>query len=448
MTDSMDITQDLQALSTETSQQPPPIPQSAEKILKPAIPSKRLAPEKTSQASGHNSDNANAFLPEELAEIIAIRQGRERAWHARLMICATVISNVESTLANFTEKEEVVASKAYIRLAIAKYTAADCSPAPPKISIHSKPVKGNRSSSSKEKNTLKKVAIAIQQKIVPQTVEKSWATVTRNGHKKARVTQNIVNNQVAPVRKASQSMTNKNKSSSRTSLPVSTAETRLFVPLAQDHEWRKLSPAGIREVIVKKLHISPKLIEAREEILKAGNGLFLSGAKLDAATNWISVLVPTVPAFVHMEHGKVEVSKSMLSDEIERVCSERPAHLKLYGQNNSEAPHRTWMAFFTKAPRAGFRVNCGGPHRADSRRCLARPTRVSVPTKDQMKTYRQAGEREYQAVQRARVAEEKAATTDKIEIDLVSNQIRGGIDTPENSQAAPAIDSTAVANRS
>ncbi|KHJ30732.1 putative eka-like protein [Erysiphe necator] len=317
-------------------------------------------------------------------------------------------------------------------------------------------------------------------------------------------------------------MTNKNNFSSRTSLTVSTADTRLFVRLSQDHEWRKLSPVAIREVIVKKLHILPKLIgkikpvhpglalspcnlEAREEILKAGNGLFLSGAKLEAATNWISVLIPTVPAFVHMEHGKVEVSKSMLSDEIERVCSERPAHLKLYGQNDSEAPHRTWMAFFTKAPRAGFRVfdesgivrpykkqqplefckrcnghhpsrncsrapscancgstnhsvdtcmaatkcrNCGRPHRADSRRCLARPTRAGVPTKDQMKTYRQAGEREYQAVQRARVAEEKAATTDKIEIDLVSNQIRGGIDTPENSQAAPAEDSTAVANRS
>ncbi|KHJ30671.1 putative eka-like protein [Erysiphe necator] len=315
------------------------------------------------------------------------------------MICATVISNVESTLANFTEeeeKEEVVASKAYIRLAIANYAAADSSPAPPKIPIHSKPVKGNRSSSSKEKNALKKVAIAIPQKIVPQTVEKSWATVTRNGHKKARVTQNIVNNQVAPVRKASQNMTNKNKSSSRTFLSVSIADTRLFFRLPQDHEWRKLSPAGIREIIVKKLHISPKLI--------AGNGLFLSGAKLEAAINWISVLVPTVPAFVHMEHGKVEVSKSML--------------------------------------------NCGGPHRADSRRCLTRPTRAGVPTKDQMKTYRQAGEREYQAVQRARVAEEKAAITDKIEIDLVSDQIRGGIDTPENSQAAPVEDSTAVANRS
>ncbi|KHJ33125.1 putative eka-like protein [Erysiphe necator] len=158
----------------------------------------------------------------------------------------------------------------------------------------------------------------------------------------------------------------------------------------------------------------------------------------------------------------------MRADEIERVCSVRPAHLKLYGRNHTEAPHRTWMSFFSKAPRAGFRVsdesgiarpfkkqqpiefckrcnghhptkncsrapscgncgstnhledismattkcrNCRGPHRSDSRRCLARPTRLGTPTKEQMKTYRQAGEREFQAVLRARAAEEIAATT-------------------------------------
>ncbi|KHJ32202.1 putative eka-like protein [Erysiphe necator] len=96
----------------------------------------RSVPEGTSQRGGHYSVNANAFLPEELAEILVIRQSRERAWHTRLMICATVISNTEITLANFTkkvEKEEVVALKAYLRMAKAKYVAADSSPAPPKI---------------------------------------------------------------------------------------------------------------------------------------------------------------------------------------------------------------------------------------------------------------------------------------------------------------------------
>ncbi|KHJ36074.1 putative eka-like protein [Erysiphe necator] len=134
------------------------------------------------------------------------------------------------------------------------------------------------------------------------------------------------------------------------------SDKRLFLRLPQEFEWCKLSPAGIRELIVKKLIISPSLMgkvklvhsgfalspsisETREQILKAGNGPFLSGVKWEPATNWVSVLVPTAPAFIHMEQGKIEVNKTMFSDEIERVCSVRPAHLKLYGRNNPEAPH-------------------------------------------------------------------------------------------------------------
>ncbi|POS82980.1 hypothetical protein EPUL_006586 [Erysiphe pulchra] len=291
----------------------------------------------------------------------------------------------------------------------------------------------------------------------PTTNDKTWVTVARNGHKKARV---VVcdKTQLVPSFKASQRQ-----------LPtISGSDKRLFVRLPQDHEWRKLSPAGIREVVVRKLSISPSLIgrikpvhsgfavspcstESCEAILKAGNGLFLTGAKLESATNWIPVIISTVPSTIRKEQGDVEVSSTMLADEIERVCSVRPAHLKLYGRNNTEAPHRTWMTFFSKATRAGFIVfdesgidrpfekqhslefckrcnghhpskncsrapscgncgstdhsedvfmattkcgNCGGPHRSDSRRCLAHPTRLGAPTKEQIKTYRQAGEKE------------------------------------------------------
>lgn len=49
-------------------------------------------------------------------------------------------------------------------------------------------------------------------------------------------------------------------------------------------------------------------------------------------------------------------SKPMLFHANERVCCMRPAHLKLYGCNNPEAPHRTSMAYFSKTPRWGFRV--------------------------------------------------------------------------------------------
>ncbi|POS83397.1 hypothetical protein EPUL_005622 [Erysiphe pulchra] len=186
----------------------------------------------------------------------------------------------------------------------------------------------------------------------------------------------------------------------------------------------------------------------REDLLSAAGGLFMSGASLEPAPNWVPVLVPTVPKTIVTTDGQVEVSKSMLIDEIERVSSKRPALVKLYGTTNPEAPHRTWLALFSEAPGTGFRAfyesgitkifkkkqpieflletarvrhlagiaallctlktNCGGPHRSDSHRYLARPTRFGKPTKEQLKAYRRAGDREYQAVVRANAAEARA----------------------------------------
>ncbi|KAI0997485.1 hypothetical protein K3495_g10702 [Podosphaera aphanis] len=66
--------------------------------------------------------------------------------------------------------------------------------------------------------------------------------------------------------------------------------------------------------------------------------------------------------------------------------------------------------------------NCGGPHRSDSRKYLARPTRSGAPTKEQLKIYRQAGEREYQATIRAKAAEELAASATVSNIEITSSQ--------------------------
>ncbi|POS82158.1 hypothetical protein EPUL_005403, partial [Erysiphe pulchra] len=386
----MDLSPEYLAPSMELSHQRPPIPPvppisnspspiasppppskippssntaAGRQILKPVSPSKRQIPERLFNNKS-NSDIANAFIPQELAEIIATRQRCERAWHARLIICTTVISNLDSTLANFTEEieiEEAAALKSSLRQAVANFAAADSLTSPPCVPSHIQPNKANGKGKDKgtntnvnmcmSMNTTKKVAVATPKNILSQssnrasikeaeqirvmpTTVNSWATLARNGQKKAWVTQSACNLQAALVNKAIPNMTNKSKSSPRASPSLSTADTRLF---------RKLSPAGIREVIVKKLHILSSLIgkikpvhscfalspcntEAREEVLKAGNGLFMSGAKLEATTNWVSVLVPTVLASVLCPHGT-------------RVT-----------------PHRTWMAYFPKAPRAGFRV--------------------------------------------------------------------------------------------
>ena len=118
---------------------------------------------------------------------------------------------------------------------------------------------------------------------------------------------------------------------------------------------------------MKRLSVSPSLIgrikavnsgfaitpcsnEAREELIKAENGLFLSGAKLEPATNWIPIIIPTVPAAIRTLEGRVEVNEPMLSVEIKGITNMRPSAVKLFGQNNPSTPHRTWMAFFSKSP--------------------------------------------------------------------------------------------------
>ena len=194
----------------------------------------------------------------------------------------------------------------------------------------------------------------------------------------------------------------------------------------------------------------------------------------------------------------------MLIDEIERVCSIRPAHVKLYGGNKPGAPHRTWMAYFPTAPRTSFRVfddsgiarnfkkhqsldfckrcnghhptkncsrapscgncgstnhvedscmaatkcrNCGGPHSSDSQRCLARPTRSGAPTKEQLKIYCQEGEREYQAIIRAKAAEELVASATISNIEITSSQASEVDNNIENIPASSVENSTSDALR-
>ncbi|KHJ31149.1 putative eka-like protein [Erysiphe necator] len=76
--------------------------------------------------------------------------------------------------------------------------------------------------------------------------------------------------------------------------------------------------------------------------------------------------------------------------------------------------------------------NCGGPHRSDSRKCLVRPTRSRAPIKEQMRIYRQAGDREYKAVLRARATEENAVSIEKMNAELTSSQLQENTKTTDN----------------
>ncbi|POS84104.1 hypothetical protein EPUL_005118 [Erysiphe pulchra] len=119
-------------------------------------------PDRTAPNGSENTDFENALLPKELAEVNATRQMYERAWHARILICTTAISYINSTLASLVdkiEKEEVSPFKAYLGLAIAKFTAADSSPNRSHIPSHTHPTKANSHKLRKDKNMAKKVAV-------------------------------------------------------------------------------------------------------------------------------------------------------------------------------------------------------------------------------------------------------------------------------------------------
>ncbi|KAI1003630.1 hypothetical protein K3495_g4581 [Podosphaera aphanis] len=251
---------------------------------------------------------------------------------------------------------------------------------------------------------------------------------------------------------------------------------------------------GLIKPICSGFALSPSNPNAREALLQTANGLFMTGAKLVPAENLVPLLIPTVLAFIYTDKGRVVVTHEMLSDEMERVSSVRPTAVKLIGSVNHNAPHRTWLGLFSKAPRPGFRVfdepglakvfkkhdpidfckrcnghhptkncsrapscgncgskmhtqdacqaltrcrNCRGPHRSDSHRCLAWPTRSGPPTKEQLKIFRQAGDREYQAVVQAKAAEARASTAEEAANAVNCSQ---NLETANNETSEPHAD--------
>ncbi|KHJ35183.1 putative eka-like protein [Erysiphe necator] len=158
-------------------------------------------------------------------------------------------------------------------MTIANFAVVDNSPTPPKIPSHSKPTKGSGAGSGKGKIVEKNVAVATPElPKPPQTSQNTWVTVARNSQKKARVTQsnNIYTTPMIKIRP---------RVSTVEGASAAPTDNRLFLRLPQEHEWRKLSPAGIREAIVKKLSISPVLVG---KIKPVNSGFALSPCSTEA----------------------------------------------------------------------------------------------------------------------------------------------------------------------
>ncbi|POS82790.1 hypothetical protein EPUL_003675, partial [Erysiphe pulchra] len=238
-------------------------------IIKPTPPSKRASQHDAEPESTNGKNFSHAYLPRELANIIAARQRQERAWHFRLSICASIYSNIDSTLAIYKEdieKEEADIIRKYLQKAIACLAASDNIPQPPKIPIESKPgkkkvpnsstyVRLNNSSMANSNlpclptqisnHNLEEQVASLNQK------ENSWAMVARNGHKKSRTIVPVAISSKATGTRNYSHLPNlhhqyrENNKSKKTLENKNRPDDRLFVRLPADHEWRALSPAGL-----------------------------------------------------------------------------------------------------------------------------------------------------------------------------------------------------------
>lgn len=149
-----------------------------------------------------------------------------------------------------------------------------------------------------------------------KTLQLSWATVTWNGKKKARLinasttkssqAKNSNHREHLNEPKANNISSRRQTRESKSISPIK-GDKRIFLRLPHELEWRILSTAGIREIVVKKQAISPVSIsrinpahigfaispcndDVREKILEGQHGLFMTDAKLDTATNCASVI--------------------------------------------------------------------------------------------------------------------------------------------------------------
>lgn len=78
----------------------------------------------------------------------------------------------------------------------------------------------------------------------------------------------------------------------------------------------------------------------------------------------------------------------------------------------------------------------------DSRRCLARPTRLSAPTEEKMRKFYQIGKRGYQVVLRTKAAEDFATAVVNDIMDLTNSQESEVDGDTDNIPASPVENST------
>ncbi|KAI1003192.1 hypothetical protein K3495_g5015 [Podosphaera aphanis] len=152
-------------------------------------------------------------------------------------------------------------------------------------------------------------------------------------------------------------------------------DERLFLRLGKDHDWRQLSPAGVREAVAQHLGLTSDIIEhvyrvptgfalkakdeeTRQVLIDSAKTFTSMGAKLEKASDLTVLRISTVPMALNTRLGRVLITEEMVINEITRITKATPFKARPHGKSRLGAIQQSWLAYFEKAsaPRPGFRL--------------------------------------------------------------------------------------------
>ncbi|KAI0996223.1 hypothetical protein K3495_g11956 [Podosphaera aphanis] len=187
----------------------------------------------------------------------------------------------------------------------------------------------------------------------PQETKFPWVTIARKAAKLPS----------PPKGPTFQKPTSQKKPAEQDSLKE---DKRLFLRLALENEWRKLSLATIKKIITERAGVAPSAILAmsqvrsglaiecasdvpRESILRVASALEKDNLTIEAASNWTSVIVPHVPLFIRTLDCRLAVTKEMVIKEYESACGVTPVQVR--PNNVKEGQYTTsWIIHFKQKP--------------------------------------------------------------------------------------------------
>ncbi|CCU75075.1 EKA-like protein [Blumeria hordei DH14] len=291
------------------------------------------------------------------------RRARQKA--AQFNMCSTAISSVETALLPLSTCKIffVDSIKVYLRAVIAQFVAAEPSTAPPVLP--QLPIAGTPPATA--------IPVVIPRNLTKATApippRSTWATVTRAGPQKSGA------QAPANITSVSAALSARKPEKKPAVATTASKDDRIFLRLDANHEWRQLSPAGVREAVAKQTHCSPSDIDqvqrvptgfairaknpdAETRILEASSTFTQVEAKLEPPSDLDSLRIATVPVAVFDLEGRVEVTAKMMAAKILRVTNCTPDRVRIHRKTKPGAPYRSWGALFPRnaSPKLGFRL--------------------------------------------------------------------------------------------